>query len=139
MTGAALAIAIVVLIILLWKGWLPKASAALAVAVGAAAIGGTFGTTQHSVTTALANATGQLTAQLLGVAVVAVLGVAMALVFVHDFVKGSVGRGTAVVGFVLPLTVVLIPGTLGALLVSMVHLWSTTLGTLITSLTGGSA
>jgi high-affinity K+ transport system ATPase subunit B len=69
--------------------------------------------------------------------VVAVLGVALALVFVHDFAKGSVGRGTAVVGFVLPLTVVLIPGTLGALLMSMVHLWSTTLGTLITSLTSG--
>ena len=140
MTGAALGIAIVVLLILLWKSWLPNVTAALAVAVGAAAIGGTFGTVQKQVTTSLADATGQLTAQLLGVAVVAVLGVGMSLWFTHDFVKGAVGRGTAVVGFFLPLTVILIPGTLGALLVSLVHLWSTTLGTLITSLTsGGSA
>lgn len=136
MTGAALAISIVVLLFLLWRAWLPKTTAVLAVAVGAAAIGGTFGTVQHRVTDSLATATSTLTAQLLGVAAVAVLGVLMSLWFAHDLVKGTVGRGTAVVGFMLPLTVVLIPGTFGALLVSMVHLWATTLGTLITSMTG---
>jgi hypothetical protein len=137
MTGAALAIAIVVLLFLLWKKWLPAATAALAIAVGAAAIGGTFGSVQHRLTDALSTATSQLTAQLLGVAVASVLGVFMALWVGHDFVKSSVDRGTAIAGFFLPLTVVLIPGTIGSLLVSMVHLWSTTLGTLITSLTSG--
>jgi hypothetical protein len=78
-----------------------------------------------------------VTAELLGVAVPAVLGVWVVLHFSHDMMPSQgASRMTAVMAFMLPLVGALIPGALGAFVLSTSQLVETSVSDLVNALVG---
>lgn len=137
MVAAALAITATAAIFLFWKRKTPRLVAVLALIIGTYLTGGVLGQLLHRVVHSLEEVAGQLTTEMIGAAVPAVLGIWMVLHFVHDMMpQHNAGRGTAVVGFTLPMVAALIPGTLGAFIVSMLHVLQTSVADLINSLVG---
>lgn len=139
MVGAALAITATVAVFLLWRKKAPRLVAVLALVIGAALTGGVLGQLIRQLVRSLENVTGQLTAEMLGAAVPAVLGIWMVLHFCHDMMpQHDANRTTAFVGLTLPMVAALIPGALGAFIVSMLHVLQTSIADLVTSITGGA-
>jgi uncharacterized membrane protein len=136
MTGVAVTIDLVVVMFLFWKKRAPHLAAILALAAGAAVVGGFLGQARQQIITALSGATSQVTLQLLGTGVSAVLGVIFVLLFMHDMSQKSASRTTIIVAFFLPLVVGLIPGPIGSLIVSLVHLVETVVGGIISGVAG---
>ncbi|MBO0885437.1 MAG: hypothetical protein J2P17_34900 [Mycobacterium sp.] len=136
MVGAALAITATVAIFLLWRQKAPRLAAVLALVVGAGLTGGVLGQLLQEIVRSLQNVAGQLTTEMIGAAVPAVLGIWMVLHFTHDMMN-SASRTTAAIGLTLPMVAALIPGALGAFIVSMLHVINTGVDDLVTSLTSG--
>ena len=137
MTGVAVTIDLVVVLFLFWKKKAPHLAAILALAAGAAVVGGFLGQARQQIIAALTTSTNQVTVQLLGTGVSAVLGVIFVLLFMHDMAEKSASRSTIIVAFLLPLVVGLIPGPIGQLLVSLVHLVETVVGGILSGVAGG--
>lgn len=137
MASVALAITATVTVFLLWRRKAPKTVALLALVVGAGLSGGAIGHLLRQLVDSLSNVTGQMTAQLIGVAVPAVLGVWVVLHFSHDMLPSQgASRMTAVMAFLLPLVGALIPGALGAFVLSTSHLVETSVSDLVNALVG---
>lgn len=138
MVGAALVITATVAGFLMWRKKAPRLVAVLALVVGAGMTGGVMGQLIRELVHSLENVTGQLTAEMLGTAVPAALGIWMVLHFCHDMMpKHDATRATAFVGLTLPMVAALIPGALGAFIVSMLHVMQTSIAELVTSITTG--
>lgn len=138
MVGLVLAITATIMIFLLWKGKAAKTTALLALVVGASLSGGVIGRVLRQLVNSLADATGQLTAELIGIAAPAVLGVWAVLHFSHDMMpKHNASRATAVVAFALPLFGALIPGAFGAFVLSMSRVIETSIADIVNAFVGG--
>jgi hypothetical protein len=130
-------IALTVAAILHWKKKAPKTCGLLALAAGVGISGGLLGHFVTKAVTWISGLVGDLTTQMFGAAVPAVLAVGALIVFIHDLWPGhKTGRMTPVLGLLLPTLAASVGGAAGSLTGSAIHMISAAIASALTTLFG---
>ncbi len=131
------ALALTIAAILVWKKKTPRIAALLALAAGVGITGGLLGRFLTDAVRWMSSLVGDLTSQMLGSAVPAVLAVAALIVFVHDvWPKHTPSRITPAIGLLLPVLVASIGGAAGTLATSAIHMISSALAGALATIFG---
>jgi len=126
--------------VLWWKRRAPKTVALLALVAGAGITAGALGGLVRQLLGAVSGLIGQLTTQAVGVAVPTVLAIVLLMTYAHDmWPKHPTTTTTAVLGFLLPITIAGVPGIVGSTTTTAIAMLGNGVSALVGSLFGGAA